>query len=201
MHEINEKPYNQFQRVFEQYYNALCNYAFTFLKDLSSSEDIVQEVFARVWEKRQDLITSDTIRFYLFAAVRNNCLTHLKKEKKAAIVELSDYDVAEEQIAFSQEVKPEADYKMLLAAAMDQLPDKCREVFVLSRMSKQSYKEISDTLGISVKTVENQIGKALKILRAFLKEKNALFLMLTGIINLFRLIEKNIGDNVILMFY
>lgn len=83
MDEANGTTYHQFQKVFEEYYNPLCNYAFTFLKDLSSSEDVVQELFVKVWEKRQDLITSDTIRFYLFTAVRNNSLTFLQREKKS----------------------------------------------------------------------------------------------------------------------
>lgn len=183
MYNMNEAPYHQFQKVFEQYYNVLCNYAFSFLKELPSSEDIVQEVFVRVWEKKQDIITSDTIRFYLFTAVRNNCLTHLQKEKKAAIVELNDYDAADEQISFSHEVKAETDYKAQLADAMDELPPKCREVFMLSRMSRQSYKEIAESLHISVKTVENQIGKALKILRVYVKE-HKIFLILLIIINL-----------------
>ena len=185
MYNVNETPYHQFQKVFEQYYNVLCNYAVTFLRDLSLSEDIVQEVFVRVWEKKQDIITSDTIRFYLFTAVRNNCLTHLQKEKKAAIVELNDYDAADEQISFSHEVKAETDYKAQLADAMDQLPPKCREVFMLSRISRQSYKEIADSLDISVKTVENQIGKALKILRAYVKEHKIFLIILIIIINLF----------------
>lgn len=186
MQNVSETTYHQFQTVFEEYYNALCNYAFNYVKELSSSEDIVQEVFARIWEKRQDIIASDTIRFYLFSAVRNNCLTYLQKEKKAAIVELNDHDAIEEENTFSDEVKPETDYKAQLTSAMDQLPPKCREVFVLSRMSKQSYKEIATTLDISVKTVENQMGKALKVIRGFLKENKVFLWMLMGIINLFK---------------
>lgn len=186
MNHVSETTYDQFHTVFEEYYNSLCNYAFNYVKELSSSEDIVQEVFVRIWEKRQDIIASETLRFYLFTAVRNNCLTHLQKEKKAAIVELNDYDAAEEQKTFSEEMKPETDYKAQLTSAMDQLPPKCREVFVLSRISKQSYKEIATTLDISVKTVENQMGKALKVIRGFLKENNVFLWMLMGIINLFK---------------
>lgn len=184
MHTVHEEPYQSFKIVFDQYYNALCNYALTFLKEPAACEDVVQEVFVRIWEKRQDIISSDTIRFYLFAAVRNNCLTYLQKEKKAAIVELNDYDAAEEPTTFLHEANPETDYKAQLADAMEKLPPKCREVFLLSRMSKQSYKEIADTLDISVKTVENQIGKALKILRAFVKEKKIFLLISIFIINL-----------------
>lgn len=185
MDEANGTTYHQFQKVFEEYYNPLCNYAFTFLKDLSSSEDVVQELFVKVWEKRQDLITSDTIRFYLFTAVRNNSLTFLQREKKAAIVELNDYDAPDEQFSFTQETKSAPDYRSQLSAAINELPPKCKEVFLLSRMSKQSYKEIADTLNISVKTVENQIGKALKILRHFVKEQKV-FVWLLILLHLFK---------------
>lgn len=178
MHIENDLPYQRFQEVFEQYYNPLCNYAFSFVNDLSSSEDIVQETFVKIWEKKQDIITSEGVRFYLFTAVRNNCLTHLQKAKKVPVVELNDYDAADEQMPVNQVVKDETDYRSHLAAAMDQLPPKCREVFMLSRMSKQSYKEIADTLGVSIKTVENQIGKALKILRAYVKDRKMILLIL-----------------------
>lgn len=186
MHIVNELPYQQFQKVFEQYYNPLCNYAFSFVNDLSLSEDIVQETFVKIWERKQDIISSEGVRFYLFTAVRNNCLTHLQKEKKVPIVELNDYDAADEQIPVHQEVNVETDYRSHLAAAMDQLPPKCREVFMLSRMSKQSYKEIADTLGVSIKTVENQIGKALKILRAYVKDRKMFLLILILLLYFFK---------------
>lgn len=186
MHIANDEPYQQFQKVFEQYYNPLCNYALTFVKDLSSSEDIVQEVFVKIWEKKQDIIATEGVRFYLFTAVRNNCLTFLQREKKAAIVELSDYDAADDQVPISQEGKTETDYRTQIAAAMEQLPPKCREVFMLSRISKQSYKDIADTLGLSIKTVENQIGKALKILRSYVKENKVLLAVLIFLLYFFK---------------
>ncbi|MCO6497168.1 MAG: RNA polymerase sigma-70 factor [Chitinophagaceae bacterium] len=183
----NELLYQQFKKVFEQYYNELCNYALTFLKDLSSSEDVVQEVFVRIWEKRQDIVTSENIKFYLYVAVRNNSLTYLNKSKKVKVVELNEYDAAEENRLSPEEADALPDYKTQLGNAMDRLPPKCKEVFVLSRLSRQSYKEIAETMGISVKTVENQMGKALRILREFVREKRALFgLIMIDIINLFR---------------
>ncbi len=190
MDENNEIPYQQFQQVFEQYYNALCNYAFTFLKESSSSEDVVQEVFVKIWEKRQDLVTSDTIRFYLFRAVRNNCLTWLQNEKKTVMVELNDYDAPDTQTSHMDDEKPEVDYRQQLAEAMNQLPPKCREVFVLSRLSKQSYKEIAGTMNISVKTVENQIGKALKLLRAYVINRKTFLVTLITLITLFFKLNK-----------
>lgn len=160
--------YQQFQTDFNAYYNSLCNYALTFVKNTDTSEDIVQEIFTRIWEDRRDLIGKDAIRYYLFTAVRNNCITHLRKEKKTGAVKWDDQDTGDEP---PDETGSHLDFRPLLQTAIDRLPPKCREVFLLSRFSNMTYKQIAASLGISEKTVENQIGKALKTLRAFLKGK------------------------------
>ncbi|HEY4061914.1 MAG TPA: RNA polymerase sigma-70 factor [Puia sp.] len=179
--------YRQFQAVFDTYYNSLCNYAFTFTKNAESSEDIVQELFIKIWEDRRDLLMKNTIRYYLFTAVRNNSISWLRQEKKVVLVEWNEheetYAMAVQPAAagaatsaagagslFGEERVAVEDYREILEKGMATLPPKCREVFVLSRFSHMSYKEIASSLGISVKTVENQLGKALKILRVFLRE-------------------------------
>ena len=169
--------YNSFETNFRQHYERLCSYAYTFLKEEASSEDIVQEVFIRIWERRKDLIGSNQLKFYLFTAVRNNCLTAIAKNKKNAVVELGEEDAHDEINLKIEVVNSSSDPKILLAKAMEQLPPKCREVFMLSRLSGQSYQQIADSLGISAKTVENQIGKAIKILKVFAKE-NRIYLLL-----------------------
>ena len=176
----NEKRYEQFRLVFEEYYVALSNFAYTYTKDKAVSEDIVQEVFLRIWEKRPDLIGNSSIRFYMYTAVRNNCLTHLQHSKRI----LSLHSVRLENSvsvlpAVSSDEKP-ADLMPMIQRALSLLPPKCKEVFLLSRMGNLSYKEIAKTLGISVKTVDNQVGKAMKILRNFVKE-HKLFLLLWGL--------------------
>ena len=80
--------------------------------------------------KKQDIIVNNTIRFYLFTAIRNNCLTYLNKGKKTVIIALNDYDAAGEQIPFYKEENHETDYPSLLTNAINQLPPKCREVFL-----------------------------------------------------------------------
>lgn len=164
-------PYRQFQVVFRAYYNPLCNYAFTFTKDADASEDIVQELFIKIWEQRRELLREASIRYYLFTAVRNNCITWLRREKQLAIVQFTGYEVTTDTTPYPDEpVAGERDDQLLLEQAIGRLPPKCKEVFLLSRFGKLSYKEIATNLDISPKTVENQLGKALKILRAFLKE-------------------------------
>jgi RNA polymerase sigma-70 factor (family 1) len=164
-----EHLYRQFQTVFNTYYNSLCNYAFTFVKNEDTSEDIVQEIFIKIWEGRRELLLEEGVRYYLFTAVRNNCITWLRQKKNTGTVEWNE-DLLNEPVP-EKEMGGFEDYELLLQKAIDRLPPKCREAFLLSRFSNMTYKQIGASLGISVKTVENQLGKALKILRAFLKEK------------------------------
>jgi RNA polymerase sigma-70 factor (family 1) len=161
--------YHSFQVVFNTWYNSLCNYANSFLKDECACEDIVQDVFMRIWKDRPDLIGTEGIRYYLFTAVRNNCITKLRREKKAAVVDWKDEAV---DYIPDKENGP-TDYMALVQTAIEGLPPRCREVFLLSRISNMTYKEIAASLDISVKTVENQLSKALRMIRAFLKDKEA----------------------------
>jgi len=163
--------HERFEAVFATLYGPLCQYALTYIKKPEICEDIVQEVFARVWEKRKDLLLSDSIRFYLFTAVRNNCISHLRKEKTAGDVGLNGLETEHYPVVLPMEGLGPGDQHRLLAEAINELPGKCREIFVLSRLSNMKYKEIADALGISIKTVENQLGKALKMMRRFLQKK------------------------------
>jgi RNA polymerase sigma-70 factor (family 1) len=163
--------YQSYQQSFFRFYEPLCQYAFTFVKEQAACEDIVQDIFLRIWEKKQDLIGKPDLQYYLYTAVRNNCLTWLEKQRKDPSVYLLTDDIADEEATLPGEPIPEKDMTSLLKKAFDQLPPKCREVFALSRISGLSYQQISDVLGISIKTVENQVGKALKILRAWWQQQ------------------------------
>ena len=89
--------YSQFRELFLTHYDPLCKYAFTFLKDKESSEDIVQDVFTRIWEKHREVISSSKIRAYLYTAVRNSSFTHLTKENKLPVYSLTNWDTGEEE--------------------------------------------------------------------------------------------------------
>jgi RNA polymerase sigma-70 factor (ECF subfamily) len=171
----NSPLYHQFQQEFSHYYEPLCQYAYSIVKETHACEDIVQDIFLHVWEKRQNLVGNEGIRYYLFTAVRNNCLTWLQKNKRSLVTELTGQETMKPATEVSSTENVETDFHMLMQSALDRLPPKCREVFVLSRMGRLTYQEIADTRGISVKTVENQMGKALKILRNFIRERKAYF--------------------------
>jgi len=166
-----QRYYQRFETAFADLYGPLCNFAFTYVKDLEVCEDIVQEVFTRIWERRKDLLLTDSIRFYLFTAVRNNCISHLRHEKSSGARAWVDGDEDSYPVIPAKEINDKTDYQQLLQEAINELPGKCREIFVLSRISNLKYKEIAEVLGISVKTVENQVGKALRHMRGFLKKK------------------------------
>lgn len=167
----NAESYQMFRKVFFEQYKPLCQYALTLVKEPDTCEDIVQDILLKVWEKKQDLLGKEEIRFYLFAAVRNNCLTVLEKKKKLVVVELTGYEKNSHNEEGAANAAVDADTNELVEEALSRLPPKCREVFMMSRISKLTYREIADALGISVKTVENQMGKALGIIRLFMKER------------------------------
>jgi RNA polymerase sigma-70 factor (family 1) len=196
----NEKRYVQFKLVFEEYYVALGNFAYTFTRDKTASEDIVQEIFLRIWEKRPDLIGSSSIRFYLFTAVRNNCLTYLEQSKKILPIDAAGLENRADIYPVDKPEDPPVDRIAIIQQAISLLPPKCREVFLLSRMGSLSYKEIAKSLGISVKTVDNQMGKALKTLRSVLKEHKYFFL-LVGITCIQLLNSGSIGDFMKRLFF
>jgi RNA polymerase sigma-70 factor (family 1) len=180
--------YGQFKLLFGEYYDPLSKYAYTLVADHDTAEDIVQEVFVRIWEKHQQVISSSQIRAYLYRAVRNTCFNHLGSQKRMPLASLSNEELAEEtdNINWSVEEEPDGDeipnYRELLRKGIDQLPEKCKEVFLLSRTGNLSNQEIADQLGISVKTVNNQTWKAMKLLKAFVhKAKSWLGPVLTYI--------------------
>ncbi|MVM37325.1 RNA polymerase sigma-70 factor [Spirosoma sp. HMF3257] len=159
-----------FESVFRQYYAPLCRYARQFLPDSDEAEEEVQAMFLVVWEKRDELYISVSLKSYLYRAVHNRCLNRIKHA--------SVRDEHREHTRYLGEASVESPMQMLLGdelsvlvqRAIQKLPEQCRLAFTLSRFEELKYSEIADQLGISIKTVENQIGKALRILRAELSE-------------------------------
>jgi RNA polymerase sigma-70 factor, ECF subfamily len=177
--------YVPFRQLFQQLYDPLTRYAYTFVQDHTIAEDIVQDVFVRIWEKHQAIITAPQVRPYLYRAVRNVCLNHLGSKKKIQLQSLSETDPGEEDsLTWTITEEPDSadvpNYRELLKKGIEQLPEKCREVFLLSRTGQLSNQEIADQLGISIKTVNNQTWKAMKLLRAFVhKAKSWLWPFIT----------------------
>ena len=166
-----------FEMIFRSYYQPLCRYAYSFLEDKEEAEEVVQSAFITIWEKRNGLDIQTSLKSYLYRMVRNACLNVIKHEKikqqhvahELAVTESSYESVSQKVYASELELK--------ISEAMKTLPEQCRLVFQLSRFEELKYQEIADQLQISVKTVENHMGKALKIMREQLKEYLPLFII------------------------
>lgn len=162
----------------------MCNYAYTFVQDRDEAEEIVQTTFLSVWEKKEALEIRTAVKPYLYAMVRNACLNVLKHEKiKQQHVEV-ELAVAERSTESVVRTVMASELESRISDAMEKLPEQCRLIFKLSRFEDLKYAEIAEQLDISVKTVENQMGKALRIMREQLKEYLPLLIVLmNGFLN------------------
>ncbi|MEM7549779.1 MAG: RNA polymerase sigma-70 factor [Bacteroidota bacterium] len=155
-----------FEQVFKQYYNALFNLSKGILKDEAIAEEQVQEVFIKLWERKEELQADIKLFPYLLTSVRNRSYNYVRDHTVAQKYVDHQLQQYREQI-FNQDYEQYSDEIILkLNKVIDQLPDKCREVFKLSRFENLSHKEISKRLNISTKTIENHITKAMKVIRA-----------------------------------
>lgn len=159
-----------FEALFRDHYQMLCHFARKFVGDMDEAEELVQDLFAQLWERREQLQVETSAKSYLFSAARNRCLNYIKHRKVRE-------QHSESVLASPLESEPDAtqaleaaELQSRIQATIQGLPPRCREVFVLSRFEGKKYQEIATQLGISPRTVEVQIGKALKILREDLRE-------------------------------
>ncbi|MBL7930656.1 MAG: RNA polymerase sigma-70 factor [Bacteroidia bacterium] len=167
---ISQGDKKVFEQVFNTYYQLLCNYACSMLKDIDEAEEVVQNMFFNIWNKRESLQVNTSIKSYMYRATHNDCLNKIK-HGKVRTVYAQDYKSSTSiQDHDSAQVLQAKELGNTINRAIDTLPEQCGLVFKLSRFENLKYQEIADRLNISVKTVENHMGKALKILRTELKD-------------------------------
>jgi len=158
----------QFEKLFRQYYSPLCNYAMKYTEDEAAAEDIVQALFISLWETKKYREIKDPGRF-LLRAVKYRCIDHLRGKKGDSSLLPEE---AASSVPFEMSELKEEDIEPMFRYFASRLPEKTREIFLLSRRAGLTYREIAEELDISVKTVENQMGRALRILRDLLKKEN-----------------------------
>lgn len=178
-----------FERFFKEHFVALCAFANKYIRNTDSSKEIVHDVFINVWEKRQSMVEERSVKSYLYTSVKNRCLNYLRDNRK--FNKSSDAAELRDEIGDNhhEEMMEAAELESRIDLVIRQLPDKCREVFVLSRFEEKKYSEIAEKLNLSVKTVEAHMSKALKVL----KDKLADYFMLLVLLLLRYFTDKLIG--------
>lgn len=177
-------PQNNFEKIYKLYYPKMVVFAKNYILANEDVENIVQDVFLVLWERKDELELSCTLTTYLFTLVKNRCLNFLRHK----LIEEEYNTQMKEELGFKLYALESLEYSYhsekelqeIIQRALDTLPERCREVFIKSRIEGLKYKEISDELGISVNTVENHIATALKKLRVELKDYLPLLLFLVN---------------------
>lgn len=158
-----------FEQVFKEHFKNLHAYACSILKDEDEAEEMVQNVFYKLWEKKEKIGELQSVPAYLYRSVYNECMNYVKHEKVKMTYEA--HAVHHGSIAArATDTATAKELEHRIADALADLPEQCRTIFQLSRFEELKYREIADKMGLSVKTVENQMGKALKILRTKLAD-------------------------------
>lgn len=156
-----------FQTLFRKHYVPIVRFIFKYVKDRDASEEIAQELFINFWENAPRLEVTISFKSYLYTSAKNHAFNYMKK-----------YKIREKyhQLSTSAEVSDKGHDRIdstvfndLIQKALDILPDKCREIFVLSKYEGLTYDEIADYMGLSKKTIENQMGIGLKKIREWLQ--------------------------------
>ncbi len=165
-----------FSQLFQLHYEGACRYVIRLVKDEDTTEEIVQSTFVNLWDKREMISTDITFKSYLFRSAYNTALNYLKHRKVMATYvnkKQDNFGVSKQSYVSHQ---PDFEIQQRIDDALDSLPPQCQKVFRMSREEGLKYHEIADELGISKKTVEVHMGKALKMLRAQLKDYLTIFI-------------------------
>lgn len=159
------------RKIFDAFYSDLAARIFRIIPDSDTCQDIAQDVFVELWNKRDSIEIHSSLGGYLNRAAVNKALNYLKSRNRGVIdgsAELAE--AADESDSVSAAAMDAEEMESRLHRAIENLPERCRAVFALSRFEDLSHREIAEKLGISVKTIENQITKAMKLLREAMRD-------------------------------
>jgi len=166
-----------FNALFNRYYAGLCVYCESFTGNQQASEDLVQDVFVQVWMKREELNFDDALRPYLYQSVHNAAIQYLRhqqvKDRYNAQIKtkLTEAEcIPFEWVAIDVDPAEQNEIQTLYQQALQQLPAQTREIFLCSREKEMKYAEIAELTGLTVKSIEYHISKALEVLRRVLKD-------------------------------
>lgn len=166
---IQSKDEHAFKYLFDLHFVPLCQFAHLYLNSTQEVEDLVLDVYTYLWEHSNEISLTLSLKSYLFQTVRNRSLNSLRNKRTMLSLDEAG-DIINDEVASTLEME---ELSFLIQEAICALPDKCQQVFRLSRERNKTNQEIADELGLSVKTVEAQITKALKRIKSFLDGKYA----------------------------
>lgn len=184
--ELVQKNEAAFEQVFKAHFKNLHAYACTIVRDAAVAEGIVQNVFLKLWERSEGLNIQSSVAAYLYRAVYNESCNQLKHQKvKQSYAQHAQQSMSEAAKETASKKIALAELEQKIKTALNELPEQCRTVFQLSRFEELKYQEIADKLDISVKTVEAQMGKALKLMRIKLADYLPLITLFFNLLILF----------------
>lgn len=172
LQELKAGKESAFDSLFRLFYKDLCRFACSFLNDPMMAEDVVQEVFEKVWTRRKFIDEDRELDHYLYVSVRNACYTLLKQKKERLKLEEVD-----SRKTYTEEIPSESDGLQLIRHMIEELPFQCRVIFKLVVLEEMKYQEVATYLDISVNTVKTQMKIAYKLLREKLRPYRTLILV------------------------
>ena len=155
-----------FEKLFKEYFIVLCSFANKYIHDPDEAKDIVHQVYMNLWEKRKEIRINQSIRSYLYTSVHNRCLNYIRDHKKFIYDDYPDSKENLNPFIGSSDYLEAEELRSHIYKVLYELPEGCRTIFTLSRFEGKKYKEIALELGISIKTVETQMSKALKHMKS-----------------------------------
>jgi RNA polymerase sigma-70 factor (ECF subfamily) len=170
---IRQGDIKEFETLFRSSYASLVKYAGTLIKDQDTAEEIVQDLFFRLWQNKEKLNIESSLNGYLFRSVHNSCLHHIEHRKvvdRHAREMMLEPDLSTEDPA---EMLQYSELQAKIARILERLPERCGQIFCMNRFEGLKYSEIAEKLSVSVKTVEANMGKALKEFRKALAEQKS----------------------------
>jgi RNA polymerase sigma-70 factor (ECF subfamily) len=168
---IRKGDKTEFESLFRSSYVSLVKYARTLIKDQDTAEEIVQDLFVRLWQEKEKIKIESSLNGYLFRSVHNRCLHYIEHQK---VIERHAEEISYRQPDKTEDPSDIMQYKDLqarIAGILERLPERCGKIFCMSRFEGLKYSEIAEKLSVSVKTVEASMGRALKEFRKELTEQ------------------------------
>jgi RNA polymerase sigma-70 factor (ECF subfamily) len=162
---LKRNPRAGFTRLFDEYFDEVCGHIYRYIPDTRIAKDVAQDLFVELWTKRNNLNITSSAGAYLHRMSVSRALNYIRDNKKSRHADITGMHMVQAEQPLPDQVMDARSMNDMITNTIDGLPERCRQVFMLSRFEQMTNAEIAEALEISVKTVENQMTKALKVIR------------------------------------